>query len=134
MIEYWNVLTIDLITRTEEQESIRNLGNIFNSPWDTHTRDIAGKAHSLNHIEHDTIRSMNEPRIHFAVNCAANSCPDLRTEADRSDKLDAQLEDQTVLTLDNSSKGYSRADDGIVRVTKMMDWYEEDFDNGDLNK
>jgi len=63
MIEYWNVLTIDLITRTEEQESIRNLGNIFNSPWDTHTRGIAGKAHSLNHIEHDTIRSMNEPRF-----------------------------------------------------------------------
>ena len=133
-INAYNVLTIDLITTSDEQESIKNLGNIFNSPWDKHTWDIAGKAHSLNHIEHDIIRSMNEPRIHFAVNCAAKSCPDLRAEAYRADKLDAQLEEQTVLTLDNPSKGYNRGNDGIVSVTKIMDWYEEDFDNGDLNK
>lgn len=136
-LAYWintyNVLTIDLITRSGEEESIKNLGNLLNSAWDKHTWNIAGEAHSLNNIEHDIIRSMNEPRIHFAVNCAAKSCPDLRAEAYSADKLEAQLEEQTTLTLGNASKGYMVENDNSVRVTKIMDWYAEDFNQNDLN-
>lgn len=132
-INAYNVLTIDLITRTDEQKSIKDLGNVFDSPWDKYTWEIHGKEHTLNNIEHDIIRKMGEPRIHFAVNCAAKSCPDLRAEAYSADKLDAQLEEQANLTLGNQTKGYRKEKGNAVRVTKIMDWYGDDFDNGDLN-
>ena len=111
-LAYWintyNILTIDLITRTGEEKSIKDLGNTFSSPWKKYTWKIAGKEHNLNHIEHGIIRKMGEPRIHFAVNCAAKSCPDLRTEAYRADKLDMQLDEQAKLTLDNETKGFKK--------------------------
>ena len=135
-LAYWintyNILTIDLITRTGEQKSIKDLGNTFESPWKKYKWKIAGKEYNLNHIEHGIIRKMGEPRIHFAVNCAAKSCPDLRTEAYRADKLDAQLTEQANVTLNNETKGFKKDSGNEVHVTKIMDWYGKDFDNGDL--
>jgi len=136
-LAYWinayNVLTIDLITREGERESIKNLGSTFTSPWKKHTWKIAGKDYTLDDIEHGIIRKMDEPRIHFAVNCAAKSCPDLRAEAYRPTKLNTQLDDQTRLTFKNSTKGYAKLDgENTVRVSKVMDWFDEDFNNGDL--
>ena len=136
-LAYWinayNVLTIDLITRENETKSIKNLGSTFTSPWKKHKWTIAGKKYSLDNIEHDTIRPMGEPRIHFAVNCAAKSCPDLRREAYRADKLDAQLDEQARLTFKNKTKGYKAEGGNTVRVTKVMNWFDEDFNKGDLN-
>ena len=136
-LAYWinsyNVLTIDVITRTGEQESIKNLGSLFQSPWKKYKWQIAGKMYHLNNIEHDIIRKLGEPRIHFAVNCAAKSCPDLRTEAYRADKLNAQLAEQVNVTLNNETKGFKQENGNVVRATKIMKWYAEDFDNGDLN-
>lgn len=136
-LAYWintyNVLTIDLITREGETSSIKNLGGTFISPWKKHKWTIAGKEYSLDNIEHDTIRPMGEARIHFAVNCAAKSCPDLRAEAYRANELDAQLDDQARKTFRNASKGYQKLDGNAVKVSKVMSWFDEDFNNGDLN-
>lgn len=136
-LTYWintyNVLTIDLITREGETESIKNLGTTFNSPWKKHKWTIAGTAYSLDDIEHKIIRPLGEPRIHFAINCAAKSCPDLRAEAYRADELEAQLAEQTKLTFENATKGYAQIDgQNAVRVTKVMDWFKKDFNDGDL--
>lgn len=136
-LAYWintyNVLTVDLITREGESDSIKNLGGAFISPWKKHKWTIAGKEYALDDIEHGIIRPMGEPRIHFAVNCAAKSCPDLRAEAYRASKLDAQLDDQTRKTFKNATKGYKKLDGNAVKVTKVMDWFDKDFNNGDLN-
>lgn len=136
-LAYWintyNVLTIDLITREGEQDSIKNLGSTFTSPWKKHKWTIAGKSYTLDAIEHKTIRPLGEPRIHFAINCAAKSCPDLRAEAYRASKLDAQLEDQTLKTFKNATKGYAQKEGNAVKVTKVMDWFDDDFNDGDLN-
>lgn len=136
-LAYWinayNVLTIDLITREGERESIKNLGGTFSSPWKTHEWTIAGKDYTLDDIEHGVIRKMGEARIHFAVNCAAKSCPDLRADAYRPAKLNAQLDEQTRLTFENSTKGFKQIDgQNAVRVSKVMDWFDEDFKGGDL--
>ena len=136
-LAYWinayNVLTIDLITREGERESIKNLGGTFSTPWKKHKWTIAGKEYTLDDIEHGVIRKLGEPRIHFAVNCAAKSCPDLRAEAYRPATLNAQLDEQTRLTFKNSTKGYAQVDgQNAVRVTKVMDWFDEDFNGGDL--
>ncbi|MCR9213728.1 MAG: DUF547 domain-containing protein [Proteobacteria bacterium] len=133
-INAYNVLTIDLIIREGERDSIKNLGGIFSSPWSKHTWEIAGKSYTLDNIEHDIIRPLGEARIHFAINCAAKSCPDLRVEAYHPEKLDAQLADQVKLTFSNNTKGfYKTPNQNTVRVTKVMDWFEEDFNDGDLH-
>ena len=136
-LAYWinayNILTIDLIIREDERDSIKNLGGIFTSTWQKNTWEIAGEDYSLDNIEHDIIRLLGEPRIHFAINCAAKSCPDLRAEAYRAEKLDSQLEEQTRLTFKNKTKGYKKGEDNSVTVTKVMDWFDEDFNDGNLN-
>ena len=136
-LAYWinayNVLTIDLITREGEQDSIKNLGSTFVNPWKKHKWTITGTEYTLDTIEHKIIRPMGEPRIHFAINCAAKSCPDLRAEAYRADTLETQLDNQTQLTLKNSTKGYKKGSDNSVTVSKVMDWFKEDFNKGDLN-
>lgn len=133
-INAYNVLTIDLITLEGERESIKDLGGLITSPWDKFKWSIAGKEYTLNDIEHKTIRKLGEPRIHFAINCAAKSCPDLRAESYKADKLDSQLADQTKKTFANSTKGYKKGSGNSVKVTKVIDWFDEDFAGGDLNK
>lgn len=80
---------------------------------------------SLNDIEHGIIRDMNEPRIHFVVNCAAISCPKLRNEAYTAQKLDEQLEDQGNYFLNESGKNVISSD--RVESSKIFRWFKEDF-------
>ncbi len=128
-INAYNLLTIDLIVGQGERDSIKNLGFLFRSPWVRYNWKIDGKLYTLDEIEHDIIRKIGEPRIHFAVNCAAISCPDLRNEAYRADSLDSQLRDQQERIFDNKTKGL-RKDGNTIYATKVMDWYEEDFSKG----
>ena len=135
-LAYWinayNFLTIDLIVREGEAQSIKNLGGIFSSPWKSFRWPIGGRQLSLDDIEHGIIRKLGEPRIHFAVNCAAISCPDLRDEPYAAATLDGQLANQVAITFANPFKGYA-ADGTSVRVSKVMDWYGKDFDGGDVS-
>lgn len=135
MLAYWinayNFLTVDLIAREGETRSIKNLGGLLASPWKRFRWPIGGRELSLDDIEHGTIRKLGEPRIHFAVNCAAISCPDLRAQPYVAAILDAQLADQVAKTFANPAKGYS-AVAATVRISKVMDWYREDFDGGDV--
>ncbi|MCI4662964.1 MAG: DUF547 domain-containing protein [Neomegalonema sp.] len=135
-INAYNLLTIDLIVREGERETIKNLGGLFSTPWQRHKWTIAGAPYSLDDIEHKIIRPMGEPRIHFAINCAAISCPDLRRESYRGERLEEQLADQTRRLLENGSKGLRRgreADGGDwIMLSRVMRWFDEDFDNGDL--
>ena len=131
-INAYNFLTIDLVTDKGERESIRNLGGLFTSPWKNYEWQINDQAYTLHEIEHDIIRPMGEPRIHFAINCAAKSCPDLRSEAYRANRLDNQLDDQVETTLKNASKGLREGKGDIIYVSKVMDWFSEDFKDGDL--
>jgi len=85
LINAYNAWTIELIlTEYPDLKSIKDLGTLFKSPWDKEFIPLLGKTISLNDIEHGLIRGSdryNEPRIHFAVNCASIGCPALRNEA-----------------------------------------------------
>lgn len=77
--------------------SIRQIPGV----WDRITRTVAGREVTLDGIEHDVLRTdFDEPRIHFALVCAARSCPWLRTEPYRGDQLDEQFADQVRRYLD----------------------------------
>jgi hypothetical protein len=91
---------------------------------------VAGEAMSFNHLEKDIIRpKFGEPRVHFALNCASRSCPPLNREAFEGGKLDAQLEKLAIAFI-NSPKGvdYS-AGSKTAALSKIFDWYKEDFQN-----
>ncbi|MEX2489013.1 MAG: DUF547 domain-containing protein [Pseudomonadales bacterium] len=126
-INAYNILTMRLILDHWPVDSIKDIGGFFSGPWDIVVLKNADSSLTLDNIEHDIIRSIPEPRIHFAVNCASLSCPDLRREAYRADRLHEQLEDQTRRFLRQDGKGLS-VDGDRVKVSRIFDWYEEDFD------
>ncbi len=99
-INAYNAYTIQLINVHRERASIRNINKSFGfvkayGPWKEKIAVVGGKAYGLDEIEQDIIRPrFKEPRIHFALVCAAMGCPPLRSEAYAGATLDAQLDDQ----------------------------------------
>ena len=98
-INAYNAYTIQLINKHEERKSIRNINKTFGvkayGPWKEKLARVGGTAYGLDDIEQGIIRKRyNEPRIHFALVCAAVGCPPLRSEAYTGARLDAQLDDQ----------------------------------------
>lgn len=132
LINAYNAFTVELILGAwPDLESIRDLGGLFSSPWDKSFIDLLGDRVSLDEIEHGMIREpgrFDEPRIHFAVNCASIGCPALRREAYRSETLDMQLEEQTVQFLGDRSR--NRLRDGRLELSPLFKWYREDFESG----
>ena len=132
LVNVYNAATVALIlTEYPDLESIRDIGNILRSPWSREFVALFGGNLTLDNIEHDMIRGWNiynEPRIHFAVNCAAIGCPPLRAEAYVGNKLQQQLDDNTRLFLSDRNRNYVEGD--RVYVSQIFNWYEEDFTRG----
>jgi hypothetical protein len=132
LINAYNAFTVELIlTAWPDLDSIRDLGGLFSSPWKKPFIALLGDRISLDDIEHGMIREpgqYDEPRIHFAVNCASIGCPALRREAYRGPLLESQLEDQTVQFLGDRSR--NRLRDGRLEVSPLFKWYREDFEGG----
>lgn len=99
-IDAYNAYTIRLINEHHERTSIRNVNRTFGfvkgyGPWREKLARVGGHAYGLDEIEQGIIRKrFGEPRIHFALVCAALGCPPLRSEAYTGARLDAQLDDQ----------------------------------------
>ncbi len=135
-LAYWinayNAFTIRLIIRNYPLNSIKDIaGSIpfINSAWDIKFVKIGEELYDLNNIEHGIIRSQfNEPPIHFALVCASRSCPVLRSEAYTAEKLEIQLEDQTRLFVNDTTK--NKIEGNHWRVSKIFLWYRSDFRSG----
>lgn len=135
LINVYNAWTLELIlTRYPDLKSIRDFGYIprINSIWDKYTFPLLGKDGTLNGVEHGMIRApgvYDDPRIHFAVNCASIGCPMLREEAFVADRLDQQLDEQSMRFLSDRSRNRVNAQ-GELEVSKIFDWYKVDFNKG----
>lgn len=97
--------------------------------WDKLKFKAVGNEVTLEDIEHEILRKeFNEPRIHMAINCASVSCPDLRNEAYVPGKLEEQLTQASAAFMNNPEKGlYIDEGDGIVKLSKIFNWFGEDF-------
>jgi Protein of unknown function, DUF547 len=83
---------------------------------------------SLNDIEHGILRSeFQDPRIHFALVCAAVGCPSLRNEAYRSELVEVQLDRDTVQFMNNPEKVRFDASAQMLYCSKIFKWYRKDF-------
>jgi Protein of unknown function, DUF547 len=92
---------------------------------------LLGEDFFLDKIEHETLRkpgAYNEPRVHYAVNCASIGCPPLREEAFVADRLDKQLEEQAVRFLSDRSR--NRFANGKLEVSMIFNWFKEDWSSG----
>jgi hypothetical protein len=134
LINAYNAWTIDLILgKYPDLRSIKDLGSVFQSPWKKKFIPLFGRDVSLDEIEHEMIRApgvFNEPRIHVAVVCASVGCPMLRPEAFLPERLDAQLEDSMRRFLADQSRNRFDTATGQLSVSKIFDWYRQDFEKG----
>jgi len=130
-INAYNAFTIKLIIDHYPVESIKDIGLIIqlpfvNSPWDIRFIEMQGEKLDLNNIEHSILRKkFEEPRIHFAINCASNSCPKLRREAYTGQKLNNQLNDQAYNFINDPNRNYIQ--DQQAELSKIFSWFKEDF-------
>jgi hypothetical protein len=125
-INAYNILAIKTVLDHWPLNSIKDAGSWLKPVWDKPAGRIGGRSVSLDEIEHRILRPMGEPRIHFAIVCASISCPDLRREAYRAEKLEQQLDDQVRKFLSNPGKGL-RIENGTIRISQIFDWFEDDF-------
>lgn len=134
LINVYNGFTIELIlTKYPDLESIRDLGGLFSSPWKQRFFNLLGEPRHLDWVEHETIRApgvFDEPRIHFAVNCASIGCPALMPDAFTAATLDAQLTEGTRRFLADRSRNRFDPASGKLLVSKIFDWYGDDFRKG----
>ncbi|MEL7059660.1 MAG: DUF547 domain-containing protein [Acidobacteriota bacterium] len=127
LINAYNAATLRLILDHWPLDSIRDIP--ADQRWDGRTWNVAGEQLTLNQIEHERIRpDFEEPRIHFAVNCASVGCPPLRAEAFTAEKLEQQLQEQTIYC--HTHDRWLQYENGAsaVRLTKLYDWYGGDFE------
>jgi len=134
-IAYWintyNAFTIKLILDHYPLKSIKDIGSVIqipfvNSPWDIRFIEINGEKIDLNTIEHGILRKkFDEPRIHFAINCASFSCPKLRTEAYAADQLERQLQEQAINFINDPERNLIKIHE--ISVSKIFSWFKGDF-------
>lgn len=129
-INVYNAHTIKLITDNYPVSSITKIKG--GKPWDYKFIKLGDKTYTLNQVENEIIRpKFNEPRIHFAVNCAAKSCPKLMNKAWTENNLNSALTIQTKAFLANTTENQLSAKQ--VKLSKIFEWYNADFTkNGSL--
>jgi hypothetical protein len=128
LINAYNAFTVaKILTRYPDIGSIWDFGKFFGNPFRDEFFTLLGRRASLDAIEHGLLRkNYREPRVHYALNCASVGCPMLREEAYVAARLDRQLEEQAVRFLSDRSRNRFR--DGRLEVSRIFDWYKEDFE------
>lgn len=137
-LAYWinayNAFTVKLIVDNYPLESIKDLNPTLSVPtvntiWSKEWFQIGGEDFSLDRIEHKILRKeFEEPRIHFAVNCASISCPVLRPEAYKAKEVDRQLDEQARIFLNDPSR--NTITEKRIEVSKIFSWFGGDFKKG----
>ena len=125
-INAYNAFTVKLILDNYPVSSITKLNG--GQPWELRWVKIGSKTYTLNEIENSILRpKFKDARIHFAVNCAAKSCPPLLNQAWTAQNLESNFEKQARAFINNPA--YNKITPSSVQVSKIFQWYAEDFGN-----
>ncbi|HEA29415.1 MAG TPA: DUF547 domain-containing protein [Leeuwenhoekiella sp.] len=119
-INLYNVYTVDLILKNYPTKSIQDIDGAFTKAF----IPIGKRTLSLGGIESGVLRKMNEPRIHFAINCASISCPKLSRDAYTAARINEQLE--------NAVNGFINSDKNEItaknaKISSIFKFYTKDF-------
>ncbi len=122
-INLYNAATVKLILDNYPLGSIKDL----KGPWNRQVVTIRNKQLSLGDIEHNILRKMDEPRIHFAINCASYSCPKLLNEAFTVEKLEDLLEKSARTFVNDPKRNVITKEKAML--SQIFKWYKKDFTN-----
>jgi len=124
-IAYWmnayNFFTIKLIIDNYPVKSIKDIKNA----WDGHFFKIGEKMYSLNDIEHKILRKMNDPRIHFGINCASFSCPPLLNKAFTPENVNKELDILAKRFINDKQR--NNISENKIQLSKIFQWFGKDF-------
>lgn len=135
-INVYNAYTLKLIRDNYPLKSINTLHRgglviaslLKNTAWDQGFVIAGGKKMTLNEVEHKILRPMfKEPRIHFAIVCAAKGCPPLRSEAYEAARLDSQLNEQGRVFLSQAGKNSFDLKNKTAHISPIFGWFRKDF-------
>ena len=128
LVNAYNAHTVEkVLTRYPNLKSIWDFGRFFANPFRDPFFSLLGEKMTLDKLEHEILRKKYpDPRIHYAVNCASIGCPMLREEAYAGVNLENQLEEQARRFLSDRSRNRVRG--GRLEVSKIFDWFREDFE------
>ncbi len=125
-INVYNAFTVDLIVENYPVNSIKDI----NGPWTRAFVSIGDVKMSLGGVENELLKKMNEPRFHFAINCASVSCPKLLNEAYTAVKINEQL-DRAAREFINSKE--NNISEKKAELSSVFDWYAKDFKVNGIN-
>lgn len=120
-INLYNAATVKLIIDNYPTKSIKSI----KSPWGKKIVPIGDKKFSLGDIEHKILRKMNEPRIHFAINCASFSCPKLVNSAFTANQMEEQLQQASIDFVNDVTRNVISTDK--IQLSEIFKWYKKDF-------
>ncbi len=121
-INAYNLIVIYQVSKYYPLKSPMNQSGFF----DKVTHVVAGESMTLNALEIEKIvLTYHDPRIHFAVACAAFSCPELASRAYLPEKLDQQLDRRTAKAVNDPN--FIRVKNQGVAISKIFNWYKRDF-------
>ncbi|CAN5910466.1 DUF547 domain-containing protein [soil metagenome] len=133
-LNLYNAATVQLILRHYPVQSIKDIGPnlqipFVRTPWTIPFIPIADQKMTLDNIEHGIIRrEFEDPRIHFAVNCAAHSCPVLHNRAYAGDRVNEQLDQQARQFINDTR--FNRITPDSIHISSIFKWYSGDFPKG----
>lgn len=125
LINTYNAYTLKLILLHYPVESIKDIGSVLESPFKMKFIPFNGKQLSLDDIEKGMLLPMQDPRVHFAINCASESCPKLQAFAFEANQLDKQLEEVTKAFINSAENEISPK---ALVLSKIFKWYASDFE------
>jgi len=133
-VNLYNALTVDVVLDHYPVDGIRDIdispGLFSDGPWGRALVTVEGVELTLDDIEHRILRPIwRDPRIHYAVNCAALGCPNLQRRAFSGSNLETLLDDGA-RTFVNHPRGAEVRDGGLY-VSSIYAWFQEDFGGSD---
>lgn len=124
-LAYWlnayNAFTVKLIIDNYPLKSIKDIKD----PWNHRFIKLGVKWYTLNDIEHRILRKMQDPRIHFGINCASISCPPLLNKSFTAQNVDQELEKLTVSFINNAK--HNSISKNTIKLSKIFQWFSKDF-------
>ncbi len=134
LINAYNALTIKLILDNGVPKSIKKIGGWLANPWKKKFFTLFGEPSYLDFVEHELARkTWVDCRFHFAFNCASVGCPRLRAEPWMAENLDGQLNDAAEIFLKDRSRNRYVEKSDTLEISKIFDWYDEDFERDKKN-
>lgn len=125
ILAYWmntyNAFTIKLIIDNYPTKSIKNIKNA----WDSRFFKLGNKWYNLSEIEHKILRKMNDPRIHFGINCASFSCPPLLNRAFTTENVHKELDFLAHQFINDKTR--NTISENNIQLSKIFQWYAKDF-------